>query len=130
MGQDKESGRAANKFGRAMATKVANFLRARLISRISNEAVLADERIIIKSAHHKTPEIGLSIATLDRVDSIVAALEDEDGEYTLYRLDSQWYRSQMKPSRSKSPSAQKVMMVSCKAVREVGRVVGKISSTT
>lgn len=102
MGQDKESGRAANKFGRAMAAKVANFLRVRLISKISNEAILADERIVIKSAHYKTPEIGLSIATLDRVHSIVAALEDEDGNYTLYRLDPQWYRSQMKPSRSKS----------------------------
>lgn len=126
MGQDRESGEAANEYGHAMAARVARFLGASVISKISNEAVLDSERIVIKSAHRRTPQIGLSAATLGRVQSIIAALENEEGGYTLYRLDPQWYRSHMIPSRSKSPSAQKVMMVSCRDIRMVGKIIGKM----
>lgn len=126
MGQDRESGRAANDYGHAMAAKVAHFLGTELLSKSSNESVWAGKRIAIKCAHRKTPQIGLSLAMLGRVQNIIAALEDKDSGYTLYQLDPRWYRAAMVPSRSNSPSAQTVMMVSCKEIRTVGQVTGRM----
>lgn len=129
MGQDMESGRAANEYGHAMAAKIANFLGAELLSKSSNESILDGERIAIKCAHQKTPQIGLSLAMLGRVRDIVAALEDQDGGYTLYRVDPQWYRAAMVPSRSNSPSAWTVMMVFCRDIRAAGQTIGKMPSS-
>lgn len=129
MGQDMESGRAANEYGHAMAAKIANFLGAELLSKSSNESILDGERIAIKCAQRKTPQIGLSLAMLGRVRDIIAALEDQDGGYTLYRVDPQWYRSAMAPSRSNSPSARTVMMVFCRDIRAAGQTIGKMPSS-
>lgn len=126
MGQDRESGKAANDYGHTMAAQVAHFLGTKLLSKSSNESVWAGKRIVIKCAHRKTPQIGLSLAMLMRVQNIIAALEDKDGGYTLYQLDPRWYRAAMAPSRSNSPSAQTVMMVSCKEIRTVGQVTGRM----
>jgi len=128
MSQDRESGRIANEYGHTMAAKVANFLGTELLSKASNEAILGGERIAIKCAHRKTPEIGVSLKMLERVQSIMAALEDKDGTYALYQVDTGWYQMQMTPSRSKSSSAQNVMMVSCKAIRTIGRAIGRMPS--
>ena len=130
MGQDRISGIAANKWGHMMAAKVAQHLGIELLSHDSNEASFNGKRIIIKSAHHKTPEIGISKKTLDRVDAIIAALETEKGDYALYEITPKWFSKQMKPSRSKSPSAAKVMMVSCKAVINAGQFLGSMTIST
>jgi len=90
--------------------------------------VWAGKRIAIKCAHRNTPQIGLSLAMLGRVQNIITALEDKDGGYTLYQLDPRWYRAAMVPSRSNSPSAQTVMMVSCKEIRTVGQATGRMPS--
>lgn len=126
MPQDRISGRAANQWGHKMAKWVAQYLGTELLSDFSNEAFLGDERIVIKSAHQRTPQIGLSQATLERVQKIIAVLENPDNSYTIYKLNPTWYRSHMAPSRSERPSAQKVMMVQCKLVREEGQVMGII----
>jgi len=124
MGQDRESGRAAVKYGHDMAKRVAEFLGANLLSELSNEATLGNERIAIKSARQRTPEIGLSRAMLERAQIIAAALENPDRAYTLYRLSPEWYQVHMVLSRSRSPSAQRVMMVQCKLIRREGHVIG------
>lgn len=127
MGQDKISGMEANNWGHMMAARVAKHLEIQLPSRVSNEAFFNGKRIVIKSAHHKTPEIGISKKTIDRVNAIIAALETEKGDYALYEITPQWFRERMKPSRSKSPSASKVMMVSCKAVINEGQFLGNMT---
>lgn len=124
MPQDKASGRAAVKYGHDMAKRVAKFLGASLLSESSNEATLGNEHIVIKSARQRTPAIGLSRAMLKRVQTIVTALQNSNGTYTLYRLDPKWYVRYMVHSRSGSPSAQKVMMVQCKIIRTEGHVIG------
>jgi len=126
VGQDRESGRAANDYGHAMAVKVAHFLGTELLYKSSNEAVWAGKRIVIKCDHRKTPQIGLSLAMLGRVQYIIDAFEDKNCGYNLYQLGPQWYRAAMGPSRSNSPSAQTVMMVSCKEIRTVGQVIGRM----
>jgi len=124
MPQDEASGRAAVHYGRSMAQRVAQFLGAKLLSEFSNEAFLNDEPIVIKSAHQRTPEIGVSQAMLERVQTIVAALENPDRTYTIYGLNPEWYQRHMLPSRSRSPHAQKIMMVKCRPIRREGRVIG------
>ena len=116
MAQGKRSGQEANRYGRTMARKVAQHLGTRLISSASNEAMYDGKRIVIKSAHYKTGEIGVSKNTLSRADAIIAALETQKGDYALYEITPQWYNHRMRLSRSSSPSAPKIMMVSCKAI--------------
>lgn len=127
MGQDRVSGMEANKWGRMMAVRVAQHLGIELISAGSNEAFFSGKRIIIKSAHRKTSEIGISRRTLERVDTIIVAHETKKGDYALYEVTPKWFGEQMKPSRSKSPSASKIMMVSCKAIINAGRSLGSVA---
>jgi len=125
MPQDRESGNRARMWGLRMAQIVANHLGATLINPgRSNEAMWNNRRILIKSAHHGDPQIGATPATIDRVDVIIAALQDSDGDYTLYKVTPVWFRQEMSPSRS--PKASHVMMVRCVTVREAGEMLGRI----
>ena len=126
MPQNRDSGDRARKWGYYMAQKVANHLGATLTnSGRSNEAIWNNRRILIKSAHYGVPEIGATVATLGRVDAIIAALQDQDEDYTLYEVTPSWFKSKMNLSRS--PKASHVMMVRCSKVCEVGKVVGRIT---
>ena len=119
MPQDRDSGDRARKWGYAMAQKVANHLGATLINPgRSNEAIWNNRKILIKSANYGVPQIGATPATLDRVDSIIAVLQDKDKAYTLYEVTPSWFRPRMNPSRS--PKASHVMMVRCAEVRSAG----------
>ena len=125
MPQDRDSGDRARKFGYYMAQKVANRLGATLINPSrSNEAILNNRRILIKSANYGVPQIGATPATLDRVEAIIAALQDKDEAYTLYEVTPSWFRLRMSPSRS--PKALHVMMVRCADVRGAGKVLERI----
>ena len=128
MPQTRETGEAARKYGHDMAGKVARYLGTRLLSEKSNEVELSGERLVIKCARKKTVQIGVTLTMLKRIDGIIAALEDKNEKYTLYKVSPQWYRGNMASSRSNSPSASRVMMVSCKAVRKTGRIITKMPS--
>lgn len=125
MPQDRDSGDKARKWGFHMGEKVASFLGASLINPgLSNEAMWENRKILIKSAHYGVPEIGATSATLDRIDAIMAALEDQDKSYTIYEVVPAWFRQNMRPSRS--PRASHVMMVKCSRVREDGKMRGRM----
>lgn len=125
MPQDRDSGDRARKWGYYMAQKVANHLGATLINPgRSNEAIWKDRRILIKSANYGVPQIGATLATLDRVEAIIATLQDKDKAYTLYEVTLSWFRSKMNPSRS--PKASHVMMVRCAELRGAGKMLGRI----
>ena len=125
MPQDRESGDRARRYGYQMAERVAEALGATLINPgVSNEATWRNQRILIKSARYRTSEIGATEATLQRVDAIVAALQDSNDGYTLYQVTPVWFRERMRPSRSSGDGH--VMKVQCRSVREAGTVVGHI----
>ena len=128
MGQDKKSGAAANKYGHSMAAKVARFLGLQLLSKNSNEVELNGKRLVIKSARHRTSEIGISRVMLKRIQDIIVALQEKDGSYILSMVNPVWYRKKMTPSRGKGASARKIMMVRCKDIRMAGRPFGKMPS--
>jgi HD superfamily phosphodiesterase len=126
MPQDRESGNKARRWGYENARNVAAHLGATLINPgRSNEAMWNHRRILIKSAHYGDPEIGATPATLDRVDAIVAALQDRDNAYSLYEITPAWFRQHMRQSRSSG--ASHVMMVRCTDVRGAGRMIGRMT---
>ena len=125
MPQDRESGDRVRKWGYENAQNVAAHLGAMLINAgLSNEATWNNRRILIKSAHYGDPEIGATPATLNRVDAIIAALQDHDNAYTLYEIAPTWFRQNM--SQSRSSGASHVMMVKCVDVRSAGRIIGRM----
>lgn len=127
MPQDQETGAEGNKFGHEMAAKVAEILGTQLISKNSNEINYDGKLFVIKSAHKSTPDIGLTVNILERVQGIIAALENKDGNgYTLYKVDLDWYRAKMTPSLSRKHKHGKVMRRSCKQVRKECKVIAVI----
>jgi hypothetical protein len=125
MPQNRDSGDRARKWGYDMAQKVANYLGAILTNpQRSNEALLGNRRILIKSAHYGNPQIGATLATLNRVSAVIAALQDKDRDYSLYEVPSNRFLQHTSPSRS--PKASHVMMVNCSEVREAGNMLGRI----
>jgi len=91
----------------------------------SNEAIWNDRRILIKSAHYGVPQIGATPATIDRIEAIIAALQDSDNDFTLYEVAPSWFKSKMSPSRS--PRASHVMMVGCADVHNAGKVLKRMA---
>ena len=125
MPQDRESGDRARRWGFSMAQKVASHLGAKLANPgRSNEADWKGRRILIKSAHYGVNQIGATPATLNRVEAIIIALQENDKGYTLYEITPAFFASRMSPSRS--PRASHVMMVSCSDVRRAGKVLERI----
>ena len=127
MVQNRESGAAGNKYGHMMGEKVATFFGTKLLSKSSNEMILDGQRIVVKSARNKTPKIGLSTNMLKRVQSIIAAIENEDGSYTLYLVETQWYKKKMTQSLSRSDVKGKIKKVSCNAIRNECKTFGKMN---
>ena len=125
MPQDRESGDRARRWGYENARKVAVHLGATLIDPgRSNEAIWNNRKILITSAHHGTPNVSVTIATLDRIDAIVASLQDKDSKFTLYEITPLWFRQNMRQSRSSGGSH--IMMVKCADVRSAGRIIGRM----
>lgn len=127
MVQNRESGAAGNKYGHMMGEKVATFFGTKLLSKSSNEMILDGQRIVVKSARKKTPKIGLSINMLERVQSIIAAIENEDGSYTLYQVETQWFKEKMTQSMSKSDVKSKIKKVSCNAIRNECKIYDEMN---
>lgn len=126
MPQNRESGNRARKWGYFMAGKIAENLGAELINpRRSNEAIWNERRILIKSANYGVPQIGATPATIERVEAIIAALQDSDDDFTLYEITPAWFKSKM--SASRSPRASHVMMVNCADVRNVGKELKRMA---
>jgi hypothetical protein len=125
MPQDRQSGDSARRWGYENAEKVAVHLGASLVSPgRSNEAVWNNRRILIVSAHHGTPNIYVTIATLDRIEAILACLQDKDSKFTLYEITPSWFQQNMRQSRSSGGSH--IMGVKCADVRRVGQIIGRM----
>jgi len=130
MGQDRTSGAAASAYGHEMTVKVANYLGTMLLSSKSNEAYLYGKHVVIKCAHYRVPQIGVTKKMLGWIDLIIPSLETKRGDYEIYKVTPQWYKSKMAPSRGKSPFASNVLMVSCKDIINGGQHIATMISPT
>jgi hypothetical protein len=111
MPQDQSTGAAGNAFGRDTAKKLATALGAKLTKPGSNEARWDGKLVALKSAAVDTNSIGVTYLMLERIDEVLAALQRDDGAFDLYALSAAAFRSAMRPTRSKGPSAGRVGVV-------------------
>ena len=96
MTQNKETGAAANKFGKTVARLIAKKLKLKRISNLSNEVSFKGQRAVIKSAHLGNIYIGVTLKMLDRIDLIIAAFENPDGNFDLNTLDAQTFKDNLR----------------------------------
>lgn len=96
MAQNRETGAAANQFGKDTARQIAQQLKLKLLSKKSNEVIYKGERTVIKSAHLGNGYIGVTLKTLERIDLIIAAFENSDGDFDLYALDAKTFRNNIR----------------------------------
>ena len=124
MPQNHDSGKAGNDFGRENAKRLADAIGATLTKPGSNEARWDGRLVVLKSAAASTASIGVTYLMMTRVDEIVAALQRDDGGFDLYALSAAAFRSAMKPTRSKGPSAGRVGVVRRAVFERDGRALG------
>ena len=123
MPQDQISGAKANTEGHARAQKVAKYLGAKLINPgISNEATWNGKNICIKSARQGNTLIGVTSAMLSHIESVVAALQEPDGKYSIIEVSATWFNSQMRIP-AKWPN---IGFVQCAKIRSNGRMIGSM----
>lgn len=126
MPQNRESGAAANKWGRQIARLIARKLGATEISNRSNEFILNGKNITIRCAHYNTDSVGVTYLMLNRIDYVIGAFEDERGRFNLYELRPTQYKKKMTETRSKGPSAGKVGIVKRSTFERLGRLLATV----
>ena len=123
-GQDRNSGQAANQWGRAMAKAVAKVLGGKPLSSRTNEMEYEGGVWVVKSAHYKTIYIGVPVTMLDRVAGIIAVLEEHNGDFSLYKIAPDWFKAHMRPSPAHEG---RVMMATCSEIRSEFQAFKRIS---
>ena len=121
--QSRESGAVANEYGRKTAQAVARIIGAASTSSTSNEFKLNDAAATIRCARAQTTSVGVSLLMLDRISKVFAAFETADGTYSVYALSPETFKEHMRPTRSRGPSAGKVVLVSRTVFEQLGSVV-------
>ena len=126
MPQDRDTGAAANEYGRATARRIASKIGATEIRRSSNECRLDGQKVVIKCARVVTPSIGVTYRMLDHLDGILGAFELDDGSFDLFLLAPDAFRENMSATQSRGASAGKVGMVTKKVFVQLGRSRGNV----
>lgn len=126
-GQSKQSGARANAWGRETADKIAKHLGAKKINPTANEYTLNDQALTIRCARSATNTVGVTYKMLDRISSVIAALENDAGEFDLYGIKPEQYSKEMRETRSKGPSSGQVGMVRTAYFRNHGEYLGTIT---
>ena len=127
MKQDQLSGAAADAWGRKTARAIASELGAEMKSQTSNEATFKGENIVIKCAAPATDSVGVTFKMLDRLDSIVAAFQRDDGSFELWSLPADKFRREMRATRSTGASAGKVGLVRKDAFEKHGVIITRVT---
>ena len=121
MPQNRESGAQANEYGRVTARKIADAIGAIPTSQTSNEFELDGRKITIRCARPTTTNFGVSFKMLERVESILGAIEQDNGTYKMYELSPKEFAENMRDTRSKGPSAGKVGLLNRSLFLNQGR---------
>ncbi len=125
MPQDAESGQKARAYGLETAGRIGEQLGAERVSPSANEFIWKGRRVTIRCARHSTQDVGASYAMLDRVDSVIAALEQQNGSYHLFELSADVFLS---PSRD-SKNQGRIALVRRRVFEAQGTFVAAIDLT-
>jgi hypothetical protein len=118
--ENRNSGAAASSYGHRNAALIASACRAQKLGSGCNDCEFNGERISVHSAKRRTASVGTTYKTLGRVKYVWGAFENDDGTYEVWSLSVGDYKNNMKPTKSKGPSRNKVGVVE-RRIFESGR---------
>lgn len=127
MPQDQETGAAGRAYGLRMGNALAKLLGAAKLSPTSNEVRWNGKTAVIKACRPKTSSFGVTAAMLQRLDSVLVALEDERGNIQVHDLPAESFRSSMCDSRSSGSEGGRVKMVSRRTAVAEGKLVARFA---
>lgn len=111
MSQTRESGAAADRWGRETAKALAQRLGATNFTPRSNECLLDGKRVVMKCAKPDTHSVGVTFKMLGRLDTVLGAFQGDDGAFDLWSLSASVFKDSMRDTRSRGASAGKVGLV-------------------
>jgi hypothetical protein len=124
--QDRNSGAKASQFGHQNATKIIAQLGGKNRKPGSNEFDLNGERVSVHSAHYRNgrvQSVGVTLNCLRTVKAVFGAFQDKDGSYKLVSLPAALFKKFSRPTASKGPSADRVVLVKRKIFEDHGKFV-------
>lgn len=80
-----------------------------------------NQRAVIKSAHLGNDYIGVSLKMLDRIDLIIAAFENADGDFDLYALDVNTFKDNIRIGHH-----EHIGLVTKKVFLDKGKFIGNV----
>lgn len=99
MPQNAKSGARANKYGLDTSRLIAKQIGALSLKKNSNEFSFEGRLITIRCAHKKNAQVGVLYSMLDKVDSVIAALEVKKNVYDLYEMTPSLYKIHIRDSK-------------------------------
>jgi hypothetical protein len=126
MPQDRESGAEANRFGRENGTRIMSSLGAERVKAGSNECIFGGQRVSVHCARRATNSVGVTKLCLERLDAVLGAFQQDDGSFVVIQLSADEYKKYSRPTRSRGPSAGRVLLVARSVFEKSGRVVGMV----
>jgi hypothetical protein len=120
MPQDQATGAAGNAFGRTTAPRIAEAIGATMQGSTSNQARWNGRRIVIKCARAATTSVGVTYRMLSELDAIVAAFQRTDGQFDLFEMSPDTFRTHSRDSRSTGASGR-VGLVTRSTFRDFGK---------
>ncbi len=114
----------AYEYCRITAQKIAIKIGAKSISKNSNEFIFKCKNITIRCAKHLNNNFGVSYKMPERVDSIIDASEQKNGQYALYEISPKIFKKKMRESKT---SKGKVGLVSKSVFITEGKLVCRVS---
>jgi hypothetical protein len=126
MPQDRESGAEASRYGHDCARQIANAIGAKMRNDKVTSACGTTSESLSKLPIAKTSSVGVLYHMIDRLDAVLGAFEERDGEYRVMQLPIARCAAVMEPTRSTGASAGRVGMVSRKLFEDEGRLVGVV----
>lgn len=107
MSQNRQSGAAANEYGREYGSRIAAALGATKKRAGSNECDLNGETVSIKCAKLDTNRVGVYTSVLKRIDAVLGAFETvPNGPYDVYRLSKSKFMANMAVKQAGKPNEQ------------------------
>src|ERR1700722_19128606 len=98
MGQNRASGAAADRWGRATARLIAHRLGATMRGSASNKATYEGRSVVFKAAARATNHVGVTFNMLQTLEAIVAAFQLNDGSFEVWSLPTNVFLAKMKPT--------------------------------
>jgi hypothetical protein len=124
--QDKNSGAAADRWGRETARQIASQIGATMQRRGSNEALLNGQNVVIKCAAVATDSVGVTYKMLEKLDAVIGAFQIGSDSFELWSLNPKQFEAAMRETKSRGASAGKVAIVRKGVFLSHGKPLGRV----